>query len=207
MKKQYQYLAACVAAASIMVISASAGSAYAKQATLNYRGITVYVNGEKQILTDANGNIVEPFIIDGTTYLPVRAISQALGMGVEWYGETNTITIGTTSAQTPAPTQKPAPTSTPASVSAEYQNRLIMRIDTCIRNAGYQAEVAQNAINDAISRGMGRSSFAEQKRAELAVAESDIAGMQSLKISVRGASSNDELERCEVEIERYEQAY
>jgi len=40
---------------------------------------------------DANGNYVEPFIIDGTTYLPVRGISNALNLGVGWDGENNTV--------------------------------------------------------------------------------------------------------------------
>ena len=30
---------------------------------------------------------MEPFAIDGTTYLPIRAISSALGLGVEWNQE------------------------------------------------------------------------------------------------------------------------
>ena len=42
---------------------------------------------------DVNGNVVEPFIIDGTTYLPVRAICNALGLKVNWNSETNTVEL------------------------------------------------------------------------------------------------------------------
>jgi len=43
---------------------------------------------------DGNGNIVDPFVVDGTTYLPVRAVSEALGKTVTWDGATATVYIG-----------------------------------------------------------------------------------------------------------------
>ncbi len=43
---------------------------------------------------DANGNVVEPFTMNGTTYLPVRAISNALEKDVEWDGEAFSVYIG-----------------------------------------------------------------------------------------------------------------
>ena len=43
---------------------------------------------------DANGNVVEPFTMNGTTYLPVRAISNAFGKDVEWDGATQSVYIG-----------------------------------------------------------------------------------------------------------------
>lgn len=46
--------------------------------------VKVYLDGKLLELKDANGNTVTPVIIDGTTYLPVRAISNALDLGVEW---------------------------------------------------------------------------------------------------------------------------
>ena len=51
------------------------------------------LNGKEIVPTDANGNVVEPFTIDGTTYLPVRGIASALGMNVGWDGETNTVSL------------------------------------------------------------------------------------------------------------------
>ena len=44
---------------------------------------------------DANGNPVEPFIIDGTTYLPVRGISSSLGLNVAWDEQTKTVQLTT----------------------------------------------------------------------------------------------------------------
>ena len=36
---------------------------------------------------------MEPFIYEGTTYLPVRAVSEALGKNVSWDSETKTVMV------------------------------------------------------------------------------------------------------------------
>ena len=51
---------------------------------LYYGGISVSLDGQKLALKNESGDSVEPFAIDGTTYLPIRAISSALGLDVEW---------------------------------------------------------------------------------------------------------------------------
>lgn len=61
--------------------------------TLVYTDIKITVNGASLVPKDANGNYVESFIIDGTTYLPVRAVASFLGLGVEWDGSTNTVIL------------------------------------------------------------------------------------------------------------------
>lgn len=55
--------------------------------------ITVYVDNKITVLTDANGNTVYPFIQDGTTYIPVRGISQALNCTVQWDGDNKNVLI------------------------------------------------------------------------------------------------------------------
>ncbi len=60
---------------------------------LMYNNIKIVLNGKEITPTDANGNAVEPFIIDGTTYLPVRGVASALGMNVGWDGTTKTVTL------------------------------------------------------------------------------------------------------------------
>lgn len=60
---------------------------------LFYRGISIYVNGAELVPRDVNGKSTEPFIIEGTTYLPVRALASALGLDVGWDGKTNTVTL------------------------------------------------------------------------------------------------------------------
>lgn len=68
-------------------------AAYQKQATLDYPGITITLNGQAVTPKDAAGNVVEPFAIDGTTYLPVRAVADALGLTVDWDGTTQTVAL------------------------------------------------------------------------------------------------------------------
>lgn len=72
-----------------------------KSALLDYLDIKVTLNGGTVTPKDANGNTVEPFAIDGTTYLPLRAVSSALGLGVDWDQATHTVKL--TSANTTAP--------------------------------------------------------------------------------------------------------
>lgn len=64
-----------------------------RTAELWYNNIKIMVNGKEVIPMDANGNAIEPFTIDGTTYLPVRGIASALGMNVGWDGATSTVTL------------------------------------------------------------------------------------------------------------------
>ena len=64
-----------------------------KSANLIYNNIKITLNGNAVTPKDVNGNTVEPFTIDGTTYLPVRAISTALGLGVYWDGANKTVKL------------------------------------------------------------------------------------------------------------------
>lgn len=82
----------CVA----LVISSGAvfADSLSKTVTAVYNNIKIVIDGKKITPKDANGNTVEPFIIDGTTYLPVRAVSEALGKEVDWDGTSNTVYIG-----------------------------------------------------------------------------------------------------------------
>ena len=61
--------------------------------TLNYMDLKISLNGSIITPRDANGNIVEPFAIDGTTYLPIRAVAGALGLDVGWDGATKTVIL------------------------------------------------------------------------------------------------------------------
>lgn len=55
--------------------------------------INIFIDGGKFIAKDVNGNIVNPILQDGTTYLPVRAIGEAFDKEVAWDGETKTVTL------------------------------------------------------------------------------------------------------------------
>ena len=93
-KKALMTLAITLALVCGMAIGASAADTLKEiSAYLNY-GITIKYNGEAQDLTDAAGNRVYPITYNGTTYLPVRAVSNLLGIGVDWDGATQTVLLG-----------------------------------------------------------------------------------------------------------------
>ena len=70
---------------------------------LSYDNIKIELDGKEIVPKDANGNYVEPFTIDGTTYLPVRAVSGALGLNVDWDDKTNTVLLSTKQSKPSAP--------------------------------------------------------------------------------------------------------
>lgn len=57
-------------------------------------GAEIYVDGVKLNPADANGKPVETFIYEGTTYVPLRAVSQSLGKAVSWDGANQRVYIG-----------------------------------------------------------------------------------------------------------------
>lgn len=93
MKKRLQGF---VAGALSMLILTGA-FAFAKQAyeaiSVIYNDIKIEIDGERFIAQDANGAIVEPFIYNGTTYLPVRAIAEAFDKKVAWDEQTYTVSL------------------------------------------------------------------------------------------------------------------
>ncbi len=78
----------------------STGGVTTKTAILNYRSIRLDIDGTRILPVDVNGNEVEPFIIDGTTYLPLRAVAGALGCSVGWDDATSTITLNSGARRT-----------------------------------------------------------------------------------------------------------
>lgn len=77
---------------SAFIVPALAAS-FTKTATLAYNNIKITLNGQAITPKDVDGNTVDPFIIDGTTYLPVRGISNALNIAVDWDANNNTVVL------------------------------------------------------------------------------------------------------------------
>lgn len=71
----------------------AAGVTY-KTIQVLYNDISLVVDGVPITPKDANGVEVEPFVYNGTTYLPVRAVGEAIGKQVTWDGNTQTVYIG-----------------------------------------------------------------------------------------------------------------
>lgn len=60
---------------------------------LLYRNVRVFVDGKEIIPTDVNGDFAAPKNEDGTVYVPLRAIVEALGMKADWDNDTRTVLI------------------------------------------------------------------------------------------------------------------
>lgn len=56
-----------------------------------YNDIKVYRDNVLCELKDANGTVIEPFIYNGTTYMPVRGAANLAGMDVQWDGSEKSI--------------------------------------------------------------------------------------------------------------------
>lgn len=78
-KKASRVLSVSLAAALTATLVIPAAADLIKKDLSVDTGLSVYVDGKKQELRDAGGAAVDVFAADGTTYLPVRAMSNALG--------------------------------------------------------------------------------------------------------------------------------
>ncbi|MBR5505694.1 MAG: NPCBM/NEW2 domain-containing protein [Clostridia bacterium] len=95
MKKELKGFVVGVVLASLVVSAIpTMAERVSKSAELVYNNIKVVIDGKQADLKDAQGNTVEPFIVEGTTYLPVRAVANALNKAVSWDGATQTVYLG-----------------------------------------------------------------------------------------------------------------
>ncbi len=61
--------------------------------------IKIRYSGAVQEMKDASGNAVYPILYNGTTYIPVRSVSNILNIPINWDGDTKTVIIGTEEKQ------------------------------------------------------------------------------------------------------------
>ena len=92
-KKHIVTLAVALALVGSFVLGANASTTLtAIQAYLNY-GITIEYNGETQQMFDANGVRLYPITYNNSTYVPIRAVSNILGVNVDWDQATKTVIL------------------------------------------------------------------------------------------------------------------
>ncbi len=154
----------CTAVICLVVLLLTCITVYAtngsKTAELFYRNIKITLNGQTLTPKDANGNVVEPFIIDGTTYLPLRAISAALGLNVDWDASTSTVKLSEKgySESSSYSRLNPAPIGTAQTFSyssylEDYTATCVIK--SCIRgDRAWEKIEAANMYNDEPNEGM-----------------------------------------------------
>ncbi len=92
--KKYKHFFSGVVFTLVLVLLAGTVMAKSSHETIKvlYNNIKLVVNGETVVFgKDGAGKKIEPFIYNGTTYLPVRAAGEALGKEVKWDGKNQTV--------------------------------------------------------------------------------------------------------------------
>jgi uncharacterized protein YuzE len=64
-----------------------------KTITITYCGIVLYIDGKRTSVIDSDGLKHEPFIYNGTVFLPLRALANTLGKNVDYDSKANTVFI------------------------------------------------------------------------------------------------------------------
>ena len=85
-----------------MVVAAVCLLGFNVQTTSANTPIRIFVEGNHINLRDANGRTIHPLVIDGTTFLPVRAIGEAFGRQVNWDGNSQSVFVGNRPANVPS---------------------------------------------------------------------------------------------------------
>lgn len=90
------FLCGCLTTVTLFgLIGTAVATVGSRTVSVDYNDIKVTLNGSQVNLVDANGAAVEPFAINGTTYLPVRAVANALDLNVGWDQATTTVILTT----------------------------------------------------------------------------------------------------------------
>ena len=91
MMKRLQGLIAGVLIGSVIAGGAVYAITGTKTIEVLYNNVKVYKDNVLCELKDANGTVIEPFIYNGTTYMPVRGTAYIAGMEVTWDGRTQSV--------------------------------------------------------------------------------------------------------------------
>ncbi len=121
-----------VALLGVALVGSAAATIGQRTLTADYSDIKVTLDGKQVDLKDATGAPVEPFTVNGTTYLPVRAVGEALGLSVDWDGETHTVVLTSSDVPSISATQDEPPELSPDAVVRQASGYAFLRswIDT-----------------------------------------------------------------------------
>ena len=112
----------------VLLIAAPAMAASLTKTIDATYGITIVLDGKTFSYTSADGKKAEAFVSEGTTYLPLRALAEALGLGVAWDGGTQTVTLTTGDSASVTPTTSTSQTaaSTTKAIDATYGITIVL---------------------------------------------------------------------------------
>ena len=113
MKKQLPgFITGFLCAALMFAFVFSGYALITEKTTIEVYPINVMVNGKVFQPTNANGDPVDVFNYNGTTYAPLRALAEAYGLEVGYDQEKNLATVSEP-GEASAPVESPAPVYVP----------------------------------------------------------------------------------------------
>lgn len=118
MKKFKKFSSGIAIALAVSVVAA--GMAWSVSATRKVDAIAndnikIYFDGNLKSFKEADGSKISPVIINGRTYLPLRAVADLVGLGVEWVADTQSIKL---TSGIPYKENDPIQTTQPSATSA-----------------------------------------------------------------------------------------
>ncbi len=122
--------------------------------TISYSNISLRINGELKSLKDANGNTVEPFVLNGTTYIPIRPMAGLMGYDVMWDDGTKTIhfydgNYTPTMTQASKPTAAPTPTPSAATTQDAMEQEVLRLVNEERGKAGLSPLTTNSQLTQA----------------------------------------------------------
>lgn len=94
MKKQGRgFITGFITAMLIVCLASPAFAATIRMLEASFSDIKITIDGTEFVPKDFSGNKLEPFIVEGVTYLPVRAVAEALGLDVDWDQANQTVKL------------------------------------------------------------------------------------------------------------------
>ncbi len=157
------FLAGVLAALLVTALATPSLAALTGKTIQVLTGAEIYVDGVKLEPTDANGNPVETFVYNGTTYVPLRAVSQSLGKNVNWDGANQRVYIGEapgvkqylTSILEPYQSDLYKTPTTVTMAGDKYANAMYFGYDTLLGESGGWALYNLNGQYTSLSFDMG----------------------------------------------------
>lgn len=152
------------ALASVIGVSFAAGAFAGSnlqtiEAYLNY-GLNLKLNGKAWIAKDSEGTVLTPITYNGSTYLPVRAVGEAVGVKIGWDPETYTVLIGEEQPTVTIGSSRTAPAPIGATLNFSKKNIVdnysgtVKLIQVIRGEAAWQMIQKENMFNSKPAQGM-----------------------------------------------------
>lgn len=93
MKKKWNAIGTALVMATVMAVPAMATSDFAEEKAKLRPDFTIVIDGKEMNFKRADGSAAYALVYEDSTYLPLRAIGEALGRNVSWDEKTKTITL------------------------------------------------------------------------------------------------------------------